>query len=750
MKSNRLGAFALMALTILCWSLQAQAQVSIAEGWKFHKGDSSAWASPSFDDADWKPIKVGTQWENEGYTDYDGFGWYRIHVTIPSSLKDQAYLKGDLRIELGKIDDGDEAYLNGKKIGSNAGKGGDIRDGSYEADRAYRVKANDPAIHWDQDNVIAVRVYDHSGGGGMWQGPYVVGIMDVTDYVKIDDQSHGFSFPSTREVSKELNLVSSNDQYDFKGTLTVHIVDPATDKTVWEKSTAASFSASKPFHYAFTAPMPEQKSYQAQYIFNESRSGKNVTATEGIPYVLTPKPGPRPRINGARITGARPGHPFLFRVPATGERPMHFKADSLPAGLKLDASTGLITGKVDEAGSYHVNITVSNKLGKDTEELRIVIGDRIALTPAMGWNSWNCWGLSVSDAKVKASVDAMVKKGLVNHGWTYINIDDGWERETRAADGEIVTNSKFPDMKKLADYVHNNGLKLGIYSSPGPRTCGGFLGSYQHELQDAQTYAKWGIDYLKYDWCSYGGIAPRNPDLEELQKPYRVMNAALHKIDRDIYFSLCQYGMGDVWKWGDQVGGNSWRTTGDITDTWSSMSGIGFRQDITSPYAKPGNWNDPDMLVVGKVGWGPSLHNTRLTPDEQYTHISLWCLLSAPLLIGCDMSQLDDFTLNLLTNDEVLAVDQDRWGIGATKVTETKDIQIWSKKLSDGTLAVGIFNLGNDMSDADLDFEALKLSGKVKLRDLWRQKDLGTFEEMYHAKNIPSHGVLLLKVSAGK
>jgi alpha-galactosidase len=236
-----------------------------------------------------------------------------------------------------------------------------------------------------------------------------------------------------------------------------------------------------------------------------------------------------------------------------------------------------------------------------------------------------------------------------------------------------------------------------------------------------------------------------------MKKPYQVMAAALADVNRDILFSFCQYGMGNVWEWGGATGGNSWRTTGDINDSWGSMSGIGFRQDVCAPYTKPGNWNDPDMLVVGKVGWGPSLHNTHLTPDEQYTHISLWCLLSAPLLIGCDMSQMDDFTLNLLSNDEVLAIDQDADGKPARKAIVDGDIQVWTKPLSDGTLAVGIFNLGARATQATVSLSDLGLYGAQVLHDCWRQHDLGTFTGVYTpAQAIPSHGVLLLKARPAK
>ena len=325
-----------------------------------------------------------------------------------------------------------------------------------------------------------------------------------------------------------------------------------------------------------------------------------------------------------------------------------------------------------ERGKYEVILHASNGAGEAHRKFKIVCGDKIALTPPLGWNSWNCFAVAVDDAKVRSAADAMVRSGLTQHGWTYINIDDCWEikpgsddpllkGQPRDANGMINTNKKFPDMKALCEYIHGKGLKAGIYSSPGPTTCAGFTASYKYETQDAKRYAQWGFDYLKYDWCSYGNIAKTETDLPKLKKPYFVMRRALNRVDRDIVFSLCQYGMGDVWKWGAEVGGNCWRTTGDIGDSWGSMAGIGFSQNGHEKYAGPGHWNDPDMLVVGMVGWG-DLHPTGLTPNEQYTHISLWCLLAAPLLIGCDMAQLDDFTLGLLTNDEVLEVNQDPLG----------------------------------------------------------------------------------------
>ena len=497
------------------------------------------------------------------------------------------------------------------------------------------------------------------------------------------------------------------------------------------------------------------------------------------PYILTPPAPATPRINGPNVFGVRPGSPFLYTIPATGDRPMKFSVSHLPRGLKVDAKTGRITGQLEKRGEYVVTLRAKNSLGKSEKKFRILCGDQIALTPPMGWNSWNCFAHAVSEDRVKAAADAMVKSGLINHGWTYIYIDDYWQNHRNAKDptlrgpfrdanGNIVPNSRFPDMKGLADYVHSLGLKIGLYSSPGPWTCGGCAGSFGHEQQDAETYAKWGFDYLKYDWCSYGSIADgkaatdkniptwsegagRN-NVEVAKYPYEIMGKYLREQNRDIVFSLCQYGMSDVWKWGGSVEGNCWRTTGDINDSWKSMSGIGFHQDKCAPYAKPGNWNDPDMLVVGEVGWG-NLHPTRLTPNEQYTHISLWCMLSAPLLIGCDMTKFDKFTLSLLENDEVLAIDQDALGKEATCVLSDGDLRLYEKELEDGGRALGFFNVGVKPLKLDFDqFARIGIFGKQVVRDLWRQKNVAALNTKTDSLPliIPGHGVMLFKLTAAK
>lgn len=487
-------------------------------------------------------------------------------------------------------------------------------------------------------------------------------------------------------------------------------------------------------------------------------------------YILTPRFSDKSRINGANVFGVRPAHPFLYTIAATGKRPMGFAVKNLPKGLTVDSSSGVIMGTLEKRGDYTVTLIARNALGKAERELLIIAGDQICLTPPMGWNSWNCWAEAVDDAKVRDAADAMVNSGLINHGWSHVNIDDCWMVKPDAKDpilggasrdsnALINSNGKFPDMKVLSDYVHAKGLKLGIYSGPGPLTCAGFTASYQYEEKDAQRFGEWGIDYLKYDWCSYTKVA-KDRSLPELKKPYAVMRAALDKVPRDIVYSLCQYGWGNVWEWGAEVGGNCWRTTGDIVDTWSSMAGIGFKQAGHEEFAGPGHWNDPDMLVVGQVGWGPKLHPTRLTPDEQYTHISLWCMLSAPLLLGCDMSKLDEFTLNLLTNDEVLAINQDPLGRQASQISNEGGKQIWVKDLEDGSKAVAFFNADEakrkpseyfgvwsrkEKAKITLHGADLGFTGAFKARDLWRQKELGVFNADFTA-SVPHHGVVLVKM----
>jgi alpha-galactosidase len=569
--------------------------------------------------------------------------------------------------------------------------------------------------------------------------------------VRIALGGHGQSFAAS---------VGVDDEVGRRGSIAFKVVGDG--KTLWESGVMRGGDAAKPVSVKLEGvrmlvlrvddaddgiSFDHADWADASIVMAEGKPETIATPREPA-VVLTPKPSPAPAIHGAKVFGVRPGSPVLFTIPATGARPMHFGARDLPPGLVLDPGSGSITGALQTPGVYQVTLSARNDQGETSRSLKIDCGKDIALTPPMGWNSWNVFGCDVNEANVRAAADAMVAAGLRDHGWTYINIDDCWEGG-RNANGEVISNSKFPDMKALADYVHSKGLKIGLYSSPGPRTCAGREGSYRHEEQDARRYAEWGFDYLKYDWCSYGNIAPRQPGLADMQKPYQVMREALNKAPRDIVFSLCQYGMGDVWQWGAQVGGNCWRTTGDINDSWGSMSGIGFAQAGHEKFAGPGHWNDPDMLVVGYVGWSARVRPTKLTPNEQYTHISLWCLLDSPLLIGCDMTKLDDFTLNLLGNDEVLGVSQDSLGRQAARVAKNGLLEVWAKDLEDGGKAVGLFNRDEEEAIVTVHWSDLGIEGRQSVRDLWRQKDWGACIDEFHTA-VPRHGVVLVKLTPAK
>ncbi len=357
----------------------------------------------------------------------------------------------------------------------------------------------------------------------------------------------------------------------------------------------------------------------------------------------------------------------------------------------------------------------------------------LAPTPPMGWNSWNKFAEKVDDKSVREMADAMVSTGMKDAGYIYVNIDDTWEGQ-RDAQGNIQSNSKFPDMKALADYVHGKGLKIGIYSSPGPKTCADYEGSYQHEEQDAKTWAAWGIDYLKYDWCSADKVYKPT----DMPAVYKKMSDALKATGRPIVFSLCQYGLQNVWEWGASVGGNLWRTTGDIEDNWKSMTTIGFdKQSGHEKYAGPGHWNDPDMLEIGNGG---------MTATEYRTHLTLWAMLAAPLLAGNDLRSMTQETRDILMNKDVIAIDQDKLGQQGRRISKEGGGEVWAKQLENGDLAVAFFNRADGMIDIKAYGELLGLKGKHKMRDLWNHTDMGAFRD-YYSLDVAAHGVVLLRIA---
>jgi alpha-galactosidase len=362
-------------------------------------------------------------------------------------------------------------------------------------------------------------------------------------------------------------------------------------------------------------------------------------------------------------------------------------------------------------------------------------------TPPMGWNSWNHFAGKVTDTDVRSAADAMVASGMRDAHYEYVNVDDTWQGE-RDAQGNIHPNSRFPDMKALGDYVHSKGLKFGIYSSPGPKTCAGFEGSYGHEEQDAKTYAAWGVDFLKYDLCGLRQVIDLYDPKQDPKKSaammrgaYKKMHEALIKTGRPIVYSICQYGVDSVWEWGEEVGGNLWRTTDDISDSYRSMALIGFSQAGLERFAKPGHWNDPDMLEVGNGG---------MNTDEYRTQMSLWAMLAAPLLAGNDLSKMDDVTKSILMNVEVIAVDQDKLGIQGYRLGP---LQTWVRPLADGAKAVALFNFVTDdvPQPITVRFKDLGFKGPVHARDVWAHKDLGIVQDSYTATP-PKGGVVMIRL----
>lgn len=491
---------------------------------------------------------------------------------------------------------------------------------------------------------------------------------------------------------------------------------------------------------------------------------------DGEKYILTPPSPQFPRINSAKIFGASPGNPFLYTIAATGSRPMQFSAQHLPGGLTLDPKTGIISGTVKKRGSYTATLKAKNAFGEATKQLLIKIGDTIALTPPIGWNGWNSWAQHIDREKVIASADAMVKTGLRDHGWTYINIDDAWQGKRGGANNALQPNEKFPRFKEMVDYIHSLGLKAGLYSTPYISSYGGYVGAssdfekggethesimvsrrsfnriakYRFETNDALQMAEWGFDFLKYDWRIDVNSAER-------------MSAALKNSGRDIVLSLSNSAPFEkVSDW--MRVSNMYRTGPDIRDSWTSLYQTTFTLDKWGPYNGPGHWNDADMMIVGNVSTGPTIHPTRLTPDEQYSHVSLFSIMAVPLLIGCPIEQLDAFTLNLLTNDEVIGINQDPLGKAGRFLYEDNGVQVWLKPLEDGSYAVGLFNTdgfgaspqsyfrwGDEVAKSyAFDLARAGLKGKWKLRDVWRQKDLGKYSSTFET-SIPHHGVVFLR-----
>ncbi|MEG1260527.1 MAG: glycoside hydrolase family 27 protein [Akkermansia sp.] len=488
---------------------------------------------------------------------------------------------------------------------------------------------------------------------------------------------------------------------------------------------------------------------------------------------LTPEVSKKPAINGAKVYGARPGSPILYHVAVSGERPMKIVAQKLPAGLKMDAQ-GNIRGKISAKGTYPITIGAVNKHGKATDIITLKIGEDLCLTPPMGWNSWYSYSEAINQENILHVANLFVEKGLVNHGWSFVNIDDCWQGERGGPMKAIQSNKKFPDMKGMCDKIHKMGLKAGIYSTPWIGSYAGFIGgsapnekggyaefaipeAQRHQPtqffgtwpgltkqkvdhvgpvwffdKDAKQWAQWGFDYVKVDWL------PNDVPTTE-----RVYND-LRQSGRDIVLSLSNAAPFQNVE-GLKKFANLWRTTGDIRDNWGGISRV-INDDKWFAHTSSGHWNDPDILQIGRIGEAgknnASFRPTNLTPDEQYAQISLWSLLSAPLIMSSDLANLDDFTLGLITNDDVIAVNQDPAGKAAKKAINQGALQVITKELANGDLAVGFFNTGDNKETFTVKLSDLGLSGTQSVRDLWKRATVGTTKDTVTIE-LNKHGVVL-------
>jgi len=524
-----------------------------------------------------------------------------------------------------------------------------------------------------------------------------------------------------------------------------------------------------------------------QYSFSQTNKSKVIYDARTKDWeILTPVPGPEPKINGPKLYGARPDKIFIYRIPCQGQRPILFNCEGLPDGMLLDPNTGIITGRTpSKTGIYELKFIAKNKKGSDSSLFKLVVGDKISLTPPMGWNTWGGHMLKISDTLMRKAADIIVNKGLADVGFQYISIDDCWMRIdqdyyannqeyyakrnpnfpyqdyaalTRDECGRILPNKNFPDMKSMTDYIHSLGLKCGIYSSPGKLTCQLFAGSFGFELTDARQYSLWGFDLLKYDLCSAANMinemkkafTDESVEISEIALWYP-MSIYLLQQDRDILFNLCQYGRQSPWKWAPKINIQTWRIGGDLNHNVKDYFNQAMRivKDLRS-YSKPGQWNDPDFMYLGKICDAKNKmappKPIPLNSNQQYQYVSLWSLICAPFFFSANIYEMDDFTVGLLRNSDITGINQDELGHVAEMVKETDQYVILMKKLFNENRIVGLFNK-DKLKDQTIDikWEEIGLCCEHAVRDCWRQKDIGTYKDGISVIVSPD-GCAILKV----
>lgn len=485
--------------------------------------------------------------------------------------------------------------------------------------------------------------------------------------------------------------------------------------------------------------------------------------------ILTPLPGPALRINGPKIYGVRPNKKILYRIPCQGERPVDFEIAGLPEGLVLDEDQGIISGvSPSEKGEYLLKIIAKNGHGEASRDLKLVVGDKIALTPPAGWNSWGGHMLMITDEIMRKTADLFVEQGLADVGFQYISVDDCWMKmspdayfnrpqgkieqhegfdyeglvgEVRDVKGNIIPNKNFPDMKALTDYIHSYGLKVGLYSSPGFATCQRFAGSLYHEALDARQYAEWGFDLLKYDLCMgrerLNEFEANGMDQADFWEP---MAKYLRIQDRDIFYNLCQYGQENPWTWAPGLSIQSWRIGGDLNHNVENYfeQALRIATDLRE-YSKPGQWNDPDFMYIDKL----TDHRKMVAPpkdiplntNERYQYVTLWSVVAAPFFFSCNINEINEFTVRLLANADVLNINQDELGYVGKVIRDSNQEVVILKKLANGSLAVAVFNRDPENErNIKIAWGEIGEYSEMSVYDVWRQKEIGKMKSGMNVK----------------